>query len=59
MLEKVLEVSIVQAVVRRDVVGVPFLVVLRRTLLAAEHPESGIVFLFYIWTTRITVECQT
>ena len=56
--EKVLEVSIVQAVVRRDVVGVPFLVVLRRTLLAAEHPESGIVFLFYNWTARITAECQ-
>ena len=48
VLEKVLEVSIVQAVVRRDVVGVPFLVVLRRTLLAAEHPESGIVYFVFI-----------
>ena len=37
-----LQVSVVEAVVGRDVVGMPLLVVLGRTVLAAEHRRASL-----------------
>ena len=40
MFEKISQVSIIQTVVRRNVVGMPFFVVFRRALLASKHSEQ-------------------
>ena len=42
VVKEVLQVSVVEAVVGRDVVGMPLLVVLGRTVLAAEHRRASL-----------------
>jgi hypothetical protein len=46
VMEKVLEVAVRQAVVGRDVVGVPFLVIFGRTVLTPKHYGNKIQTVF-------------